>query len=159
MPVHEPLVLMRRAYSGLSHALIEAFARSLRLRVAGGRAFQCLITSDAELQRLNREFRRKDYPTDVLSFPAGPNVCRKARVEALGAVSMGDIAISVDQARAQAREFGHTLDDEICILMLHGVLHLIGMDHERDDGDMLRAETAWRLKLRLPSALIERVST
>ena len=80
-------------------------------------------------------------------------------MEALGAVSMGDIAISVDQARAQAREFGHTLDDEICILMLHGVLHLIGMDHERDDGDMLRAETAWRLKLRLPSALIERVST
>jgi len=158
MPVHEPLVLMRRASPGLSHARIEDFARSLRQRVAGGRAFQCLITSDAELRRLNREFRRKDHPTDVLSFPAGPSVCMKVPARTLAAVSLGDIAISVDRARAQAREFGHTVDDEICILMLHGVLHLMGMDHERDGGDMLRAETEWRRKLRLPSALIERVT-
>ena len=151
------MVLMRRAPSGLNPGRLEEFARTLRRRVTGGREFQCLITGDGELQRLNREFRRKDYPTDVLSFPAGPSVRNKAPKGALAAVSIGDIAISVDRARAQAREFGHTVDHEICILMLHGVLHLMGMDHERDGGDMARAETEWRRKLGLPSALIERV--
>ena len=74
-----------------------------------------------------------------------------------GQLSLGDIAISLERAHVQAREFGHTVDDEICILMLHGVLHLMGMDHERDAGAMARAEAEWRWKLRLPSALIERV--
>lgn len=157
MPVHEPMVLMRRATSGLHAGRLEEFARALRRRVTGGREFQCLITGDAELQKLNREFRRKDYPTDVLSFPAEPSIYRKAPAGTPAVLSMGDIAISFDRARAQAREFGHTVDDEICILMLHGVLHLMGMDHERDGGDMLRAETEWRRKLRLPSTLIERV--
>ena len=158
MPVHEPLVLMRRASSGLRPGRLEQFARGLRRRVTGGREFQCLITGDAEMQRLNREFRRKDYPTDVLSFPSGTGVHKKkGQAGTPIQLSLGDIAISVDRARAQAREFGHTVDDEICILMLHGVLHLMGMDHERDGGAMARAETEWRRKLRLPSALIERV--
>jgi probable rRNA maturation factor len=151
------MVLMRRATSGVSHGRLEEFARALRRRVTGGQAFQCLITGDAEMQRLNREFRRKDYSTDVLSFPAGPRVYKKAPAGTAVVLSLGDVAISVDRARAQAQEFGHTVDDEICILMLHGVLHLMGMDHERDGGDMARAETEWRRKLRLPSALIERV--
>lgn len=158
MPVHEPLVLMRRASSGLRPGRLEEFARGLRRRVTGGREFQCLITDDAEMQRLNREFRRKDYPTDVLSFPAGPQTHkRKGQTGLTDPLSLGDIAISVDRARAQAREFGHAVDDEICLLMLHGVLHLMGMDHERDGGAMARAETEWRRKLRLRSALIERV--
>jgi probable rRNA maturation factor len=148
---------MRRAIPGLNSGRLEEFARALRRRVTGGREFQCLITGDAELQRLNRKFRRKNDPTDVLSFPAGPGVCVKAPAERPAVLPIGDIAISIDRARAQAREFGHTVDDEICILMLHGVLHLMGMDHERDGGDMARAETEWRRKLRLPSALIERV--
>ena len=156
MPVHEPMVLMRRATPGLNSGRLEEFARALRRRVTGGRAFQCLITGDAELRRLNREFRRKDYPTDVLSFPAGPSAYKKAPA-AEPPVLFGDIAISVDRARAQAREFGHTVDDEIRILMLHGVLHLMGMDHEHDTGDMARAEAEWRRKLGLPSSLIERV--
>ena len=157
MPVHEPMVLMRRATSGLNSGRLDEFARALRRRVTGGHQFQCLITGDAELQKLNREFRRKDYPTDVLSFPAGPGVHKSAPAGTAAALSLGDIAISVDRARAQAREFGHTVDDEICILMLHGVLHLMGMDHARDGGDMLRAETEWRRKLQLPCSLIERV--
>jgi len=158
MPVHEPMVLMRRATSGLHAGRLEEFARALRRRVTGGREFQCLITGDAEMQRLNREFRRKDYPTDVLSFPSGPPAHkRKKQAGTPILLSLGDIAISVDRARAQAREFGHPVDDEICILMLHGVLHLVGMDHERDAGSMARAEAEWRRKLRLPSALIERV--
>jgi probable rRNA maturation factor len=158
MPGHEPLVLMRRATSGLRPGRIEAFARALRRRVTGGREFQCLITGDTEMQRLNREFRGKDYPTDVLSFPSGPGAPKRDGQAGMPVqLSLGDIAISTDRARAQAREFGHSLDDEICILMLHGVLHLMGMDHERDAGAMARAEVEWRRKLRLPSALIERV--
>jgi|SRR5882724_1099037 len=158
MPVHEPLVLMRRASSGLRPGRLEAFARALRRRVTGGREFQCLITGDTEMQRLNREFRGKDCPTDVLSFPSGPGAPKKNGLAGMpGQLSLGDIAISLERARVQAREFGHTVDDEICILMLHGVLHLMGMDHERDAGAMARAEAEWRWKLRLPSALIERV--
>jgi probable rRNA maturation factor len=122
---------------------LESFARRLASEVAGGRRFCCLLTDDRELRRLNRQFLGRDYPTDVLSFPAANG-------------SLGDIAISVDRARQQAAEFGHSLEEEIAILMLHGVLHLAGMDHERDRGRMRRAEIRWRKALGLPAALIER---
>ena len=147
MPDTEPLVLFRRVPSGLNRRAIEAFARELSNRVAGGQQFHCLITEDARLQQLNRRFLGKNYPTDVLSFPAGP-----------GADGLGELAISAQRAREQAGEFGHTLEEEIRILMLHGVLHLTGMDHERDRGAMMRAERAWRKKFGLPAGLIERVS-
>ncbi len=111
------------------------------------RPFTCLITSDAELQRLNRNFRKQDYATDVLSFPSG---------NALGL--LGDIAISFDRAQRQAAEHGHTVRQEIEILMLHGTLHLLGMDHENDGGQMARAESKWRAALGLPRGLIARVS-
>jgi len=153
----EPLVLIRRPSSSLRRERLEKFALALRRRVTGGRTFQCLITGDAEMQRLNSKFRRKDYPADVLSFPAGPPA-QSGQRQTTAPLSIGDLAISVDRARAQAREFGHRLDDEIRLLMLHGVLHLTGMDHERDGGAMARVEAEWRRKLRLPSALIERVS-
>jgi len=147
MPDSEPLVLFRRAPSGLNRRAVEEFARELRDRVAGGREFHCLITNDTELHRLNQRFLRKNYPTDVLSFPAAD-----------GARELGEMAISAQRAAVQAREFGHTLEEEIRILMLHGVLHLTGMDHERDGGAMARAEMAWRKRLGLPAGLIERVS-
>jgi probable rRNA maturation factor len=143
-------VTFRRAPSDLRRGPIERFARKLQTEVAHGRAFDCLISGDAELRRLNRDFRGKDYATDVLSFPApGP------RPPASGP-SLGDIAISLPRARAQAREFGHKPEREIQILMLHGVLHLLGMDHERDRGRMARAEERWRVRLGLPHGLIER---
>jgi probable rRNA maturation factor len=97
-----------------------------------------LIASDAELQKLNQKFRGKDYPTDVLSFPPD------------------DIAISFDRAAAQSAELGHSVEDELRILILHGLLHLAGMDHETDGGSMKRTEARWRKKLDLPSGLIER---
>lgn len=100
----------------------------------------CLITTDAELRRLNREFRKKDYATDVLSFPGSP----------------GEIAISFDRAAEQAAEMGHSVDAELRILMLHGLLHLSGMDHETDSGEMAKAEARWRKKFKLPVGLIER---
>ena len=145
------LVLFRGAPAGLHRGSLETFARRLRDRVARGREFVCLITGDTELQRLNRQFLGKDYPTDVLSFPAATDAHTDA------AVPLGEIAISADRAADQARAFGHSVDDEIRILMLHGILHLLGMDHERDHGAMERAETKWRKEFGLPLGLIERV--
>ncbi len=124
---------------------LRRFARNLARRVAEGRTFTCLITTDQELQRLNRDFLGHDYPTDVLSFP-----------DANCNGSVGDIAVSSERARMQAQEFGHEPMDEIRILMLHGLLHLTGMDHERDGGEMERAEQRWRKEFGLPAALIAR---
>lgn len=93
---------------------------------------------------MNKQFRRKDYATDVLSFPS-----RKAQ-------TLGELAISWDRAKAQAAEYGHTAEKEVRILMLHGILHLTGMDHERDRGEMAHSEMRWRKRLKLPVALIER---
>jgi probable rRNA maturation factor len=104
-----------------------------------------LLTGDADLHAWNRQFLGHDFPTDVLSFP---------QQSADG--SVGEIAISVDRAAEQARRYGHSLEREIEVLMLHGVLHLMGMDHERDRGQMKRAEKKWRDVLGLSEGLIER---
>jgi probable rRNA maturation factor len=146
------------------------YARRLELEVAKGRCFECLITSDAELRKLNREFRGKDEATDVLSFPsgaaargAGLPACaeplRKATAQAGRPAPrpLGSLAISAQRARAQGKAFGHDAETEIRILMLHGLLHLLGYDHETDAGRMARAEKRWRTHFRLPNGLIERV--
>jgi probable rRNA maturation factor len=146
MSVPGTTLLYRTRTPGVSRREIRTFARRLESGVAQGRAFCCLVTSDAELRRLNREFRKKDYSTDVLSFPAP---------DANG--FLGDIAISFPTARRQASEHGHAVAREIEILMLHGILHLLGMDHETDRGRMARAEKQWRAALGLPHALTERV--
>lgn len=101
-----------------------------------------------EMQRLNRQFRGKNRPTDVLSFPSqatnqSPQIA-------------GDIAISIDIARENAATLGHSLESELKILILHGVLHLAGYDHERDNGEMAVLEGKLRAKLKLPVGLIER---
>jgi probable rRNA maturation factor len=141
----DPHITYRRKPASLDLEALETFAGTLRTRVARGREFHCRITNDAELQQLNSQFRGKDYATDVLSFPSGEED------------PIGDIAISMGRARAQAKEFGHGVEDELRILMLHGVLHLTGLDHETDSGEMRRAEQRWRKKLGLPAGLIERV--
>jgi len=142
-------VTFRRVPADFPRRAMERFARRLQVEVAQGRPFDCLITGDAELRRLNREFLGQDYATDVLSFP-GP------RPPAPGPF-LGDIAISFARARAQARDFGHDTGQEIQILMLHGLLHLLGMDHATDGGRMARAEKRWRARLGLATGLIERV--
>jgi probable rRNA maturation factor len=121
------------------------FLNLLTRRVSRGRTITCLIANDAEVRRLNRQFRGMDQATDVLSFPP-------AKANGLA----GDIAISIDRARMQAAEHGHSLADELRILMLHGALHLAGMDHESDSGEMARAESRWRKRLGLPDGVIER---
>ena len=144
MTEDEHPVLFLRAGRTLHRDAIRGFALTLRDLVAGGLTFSCLITDDRELQRLNRQFLGRNYPTDVLSFPSGM------------ATEIGDIAISVDRAKEQAARFGHTPDEEVGILMLHGLLHLLGMDHEKDKGAMARAEKHWRSELGLPIGLLER---
>jgi probable rRNA maturation factor len=121
------------------------FLNLLTRRVSRGRTITCLIANDAEVRRLNRQFRGMDQATDVLSFPP-------AKANGLA----GDIAISIDRALMQAAEHGHSLADELRILMLHGALHLAGMDHESDSGEMARAESRWRKRLGLPDGVIER---
>ncbi len=108
-----------------------------------------LLAGDRTLRRLNREFRDKDKATDVLSFPAA---------EEMADQFAGDLAISLDTARRQAAAHGHSLRDEVRVLLLHGLLHLDGMDHETDHGEMAAKEAELRTRLRLPNSLIERVT-
>ena len=108
-----------------------------------------LLTTDAALRSLNRRFRGKNKPTDVLSFPAENLLSRQEKIA-------GDLAISIPTARRQAAEHGHTLTDELRVLILHGLLHLAGYDHEIDDGQMHRRERHLRARLGLPQSLIER---
>ncbi len=146
----DPLITFRRKPGQLDIESLEDFAEALRLRVLRGREFHCLITGDAELRRLNGQFRGKDAPTDVLSFPQedGPADTNKGYA--------GDLAISLARARVQAKQFGHSIETEIRVLMLHGVLHLKGMDHETDSGEMATTEKRWRKTLELPAGLVER---
>jgi probable rRNA maturation factor len=102
------------------------------------------IVSDRRMRALNRQFRGKDKVTDVLSFPA----------ESRG--FLGDIVIAAGASKRQAQDAGHTAQTEVRVLALHGLLHLLGYDHEADDGRMARAEARLRRKAGLPEGLIER---
>jgi probable rRNA maturation factor len=113
-------------------------------------AVSVLLTGDEEIRRLNREFRHKDKATDVLSFPAA---------QLNGRVRLaGDVAISVETAAREAEKRKHPLTLELKVLVLHGVLHLAGWDHETDAGEMARKERALRKRLGLAEGLIERVA-
>jgi|SRR5579863_737113 len=147
----DDIPLLFRTSRKMRRIELRRFLDEVIRRVARGRSIACLLTGDAEVRRLNRRFRGKNSATDVLSFPSlgknGPgdkNCCA------------GDLAISVDRARRQAVEHGHSLEDELRILMLHGALHLTGLDHENDAGRMARSEARWRQRLGLRMGLIER---
>lgn len=132
---------------------LRGFARRLRRAAAIAGDFDVCLCTDAEIRRLNREFRHQDKATDVLSFPAGDGLVGAPDAEEF----LGDLAISVETAARQASGLGHSLDEELRILMLHGLLHLTGMDHECDDGEMRRREDELRAVLKLPRGLIARV--
>ena len=113
----------------------------------------CLVT-DAEIARMNRAYRGKTGPTDVLSFPSngqsGPkSAARHAGVPENSAFHLGDIAISPATARRNAHLLGRTVQQELRVLILHGVLHLAGYDHETDHGQMERYERRLRRRLRI----------
>jgi probable rRNA maturation factor len=127
------------------------------------------LMSDRRVRTLNRLYRGRDMCTDVLSFPFGPlDVTREAVVDShkclttqglygtSGAVHLGDIAIGLGVARRQARRVGHSLSTELRVLALHGLLHVIGYDHDVDNGAMAELERRLRRKGRLMEGLIER---
>lgn len=144
------MVIFRKRVPGLSKSSLERFALRVRRAIRVPDTVNILITSNSELRALNRRFRGEDKITDVLSFPAPAVQQRQIRRVA------GDIAISAMIARENARRLGHSVVDEVKILVLHGILHLAGYDHEQDDGDMARKESRLRRKLKLETSLIER---
>ncbi len=134
---------------GLSRRGLSQFLRSAQIAVGLEGDVQVLLADDRRLRRLNRDFRGKDKPTDVLSFPAAPELQGK---------HAGDLAVSLETAQRQASEHGHSLREELRILLLHGLLHLAGMDHETDSGEMAAREGELRAALHLPTGLIARAS-
>jgi len=142
------MVIFRKRVAGLSEPALTAFVTRAKRAIRLGGAVAILVTSSRELQELNRRFRGKNKPTDVLSFPA---------IDQTGFA--GDIAISAEIAARNARLLGHTPAEEVKLLTLHGLLHLAGYDHEHDQGEMTRKERRLRTTLGLPLALIERQTT
>jgi probable rRNA maturation factor len=113
------------------------------------------VVSDVRVRTLNRNYRNKDENTDVLSFPS-EHEAGLTRRRAQQTIFLGDIVIAAGVARRQAREAGHSLQTELRILALHGLLHLLGYDHERDTGEMSRLERRLRRQGGLREGLIER---
>lgn len=145
------LVILRKRIAGLSRSTLERFVLRARQAVGLAETVNVLVTNSPELRSLNRRFRGRDKATDVLSFPSPPVARRTAKCVA------GDVAISADIARENARRLGHSVADELKILVLHGILHLAGFDHEHDNGEMARKESRLRRQLKLEAGLIERL--
>ena len=144
------MVICQKRVADLTSLALDRFLARAR-RAAGLKGtVNVLITTSAEMKSLNRRFRGKDKPTDVLSFPAGPDAEKQLA---------GEIAISAEIATKNARALGHAAAEEVKILVLHGVLHLRGFDHECDNGQMARREKQLRAKLHLPQGLIERTDS
>jgi probable rRNA maturation factor len=141
------VLTIEKPLDGLNEAKLRRFLNHARKAVRLRGDISVLLTSNRQMRRLNHYFRGQDKPTDVISFPA---------VEAVSAKFVGDLAISVDIAKANARQLGHSVEDEVRVLILHGLLHLAGYDHEVDAGEMARKESRLRKQLGLPSALIAR---
>jgi probable rRNA maturation factor len=141
------VVIARENLAGVSAQALSRFVARARRATGLKGPVEVLLTGNDEMRRLNRQFRRKDKPTDVLSFP--PADGNRA----------GDIAISLDIAAQNAEHLGHPLATELKILMLHGMLHLAGYDHESDTGEMARKEHKLRAELKLPDSLIARASS
>ena len=139
------MVLNRQNKVRVELAPLETFLKKVRTvaRIANREVTVCLV-SDAEMARMNRAYRRKRGPTDVLSFPA---TATKRGTEREPQGFLGDIAIAPETARRYAQQNGRTLRDELRVLILHGVLHLLGHDHETDHGEMDRIERRLRRKL------------
>jgi len=146
------LVILRKQVAGLTDTALAKFVSRAGRAVGLRGVVNVLVTGNRELRALNRRFRGKDKPTDVLSFAPEPFISESALINRLA----GDIAISAEIAKQNARRLDHSAAQEIKVLALHGVLHLAGYDHDRDQGAMARKETALRQSLGLPVGLIER---
>jgi probable rRNA maturation factor len=153
------MILNRQRSVRLSTRALESFLLRVRreLDLKQAQVTVCLV-SDAEIAGMNHSFRKKRGPTDVLSFPAvklrKPTRAGRLPVSSApdsldGDASLGDIAIAPAVAKRNAKNYGRTLPAELKILILHGVLHLLGFDHEADRGEMDRTEKKLRRRLGL----------
>ena len=133
-----PIVQNRQRKVRVDVATLDEFARRLAATARiSPESFSAVLVSDRRIRDLNRRYRRESAATDVLSFPLEENGF------------LGDVVISVETARRQARHLGHRLAKELELLLLHGVLHLMGYDHESDGGEMARRERGLRRRLEL----------
>jgi probable rRNA maturation factor len=146
------LVILDKKVAGLSEKALERFVLKARRAARLQGRVNVLVTGSTAMRSLNLRFRQKSKPTDVLSFPSESSSQKHSKRAGLA----GEIAISADIARQNAARLGHPAALEIKLLALHGILHLAGMDHERDNGEMARKEAHLRSVLRLPTGLIER---
>ena len=153
------MILNRQRAVRVARRPLELFLARVRRELGLGEADVTIcFVSDAEIARMNQAFRRKKGPTDVLSFPAvdrrvpvsfPPRPAPGSRFRSKAQAFLGDVAISPATARRNAKRLGRTLPSELQILILHGVLHLLGYDHETDRGQMDRIEARLRRKLGL----------
>lgn len=141
------MIILERELEEVSAASLARFARRAQKLTGVRGEVSVLVAGNRRLKTLNRTFRGKDRPTDVLSFPRSTDI-----------KDGGDIAVSADIARQNATLYRHSHLDELRILILHGMLHLAGHDHETDGGQMAKLEARLRSQLRLPASLIQRAS-
>jgi len=130
----------RRPSQPVAEALRDVISGCLERLGEANAEVHLVLTGDQTIRELNRQYRNTDRATDVLSFPDGDEL-------PTGRILLGEIILSVDGARRQATEFGHGERRELCELALHGTLHLLGYDHERDQGEMNETELKLRREL------------
>jgi probable rRNA maturation factor len=140
----EHVIIFEKVVESVSRRGLAQFARKAQKLAGVGGEVDVLIAGNRRLQQLNRRFRKKNKPTDVLSFPRREG---------------GDIAISAEIAGKNARHYRHSAAQELKVLILHGMLHLAGYDHETDNGQMAKVEHKLRTKLKLPASLIGRAQS
>lgn len=128
---------------------LEKIAQSLTTK-----EIELIITDNKTIRELNQEHREKDKPTDVLSFPMDAPFTEQS----IFGMPLGSIVISADFVKQKADGFGHSVQDELSLLFIHGLLHLLGFDHEMDDGEMRAKEKKIIEAFDLPSSLIVRTS-
>ncbi|MDD2368461.1 MAG: rRNA maturation RNase YbeY [Sulfuricurvum sp.] len=133
--------LDNRTDKNYNFALLEQIADAL-----SEQEIELILTDNSEIAEINREFRNIDKPTDVLSFPSDP----------FPGAPLGSIVISVDKVDEIASSLGHSVDHELALLFIHGMLHLMGYDHEVDNGEMRLRESELIEQFQLPKSLIVR---
>jgi probable rRNA maturation factor len=146
----EPEIEEKFGSASLKKRRLTSFLAAARKAAALSGSVSVMLMGDTQIRKLNREFRGKDKATDVLSFPAA-EAGGRSRIA-------GDLAISVETAAREAEARGHALVLELETLLLHGVLHLAGYDHEADSGQMARKEEKLRRQLGLSQGLIARTA-
>ncbi len=146
-------MILERRVVGISQSSLERFVTRARRAVGLRGIVNVCVTSSAAMRSLNSRFRGMNKATDILSFPSAKSSASSVRATREFA---GELAISAEIAVQNSVRLGHSAAQEVKVLVLHGILHLAGLDHERDNGEMAREEAKLRRSLKLPTSLTER---